>query len=276
MSCTTTTELEAMAEHEWKEEEIDRKRNKLEELEHSISDFDNDDPDIARLYSMASGKARHLARRLICWRGDFERGQEILGTAAQHEIMTVRKRRLLDDDLSEFNGAWKGIVGRSEDSMYYALASGDHELQREAAEESLALPEEYLAVFPQQAPLFYFTKALAATIIDDGNAEELLAETVHNTEIIDGYEITGPYNIYAEPGDGITEPGLFAALEGIITGDEDAIVDGIEMHAEFFSNDALAEDDVDIRALGMLVLARQHGYDIDIPSSHVPEQLVSP
>lgn len=254
---------------------IDKRRNKITDLEESakeqFKELDGDSDESVRQasnirYSLGNSYLGLVERLLQTPDPDTIEIREAFGKSADNFIESIRIVRTSKPDVQDNQGLWSELPYNGWRALYSTLLSKDSHRQDLAAEETFAIPEEYVEVYAKKAPKYYYAKALAATVMDDDRAADFLTltrDTAADHPTLEDVE----------------EPGLLDALEAIHEDDEAAVNDGIETHIEHFRDDQEAhnlEPDMypDFRGAAMTILARERGLDVPARDPNVPEIII--
>lgn len=199
--------------------------------------------------------------------GDIETAREHFSLASREYRTSVREARKREGDLHTFRNIPMTLVN----GVYSAALAGNGELARTLSGEILELPpemrpphefvDESVTFHPDK---YYLARCLAGAVldrVDQADLEELEA-----------------INEDKPPVDALYGQAILDFARGLDE-DEPALVErGVESMLEHHDRELDEENVVDVlmcpQATALLVLARQRGYDVEIDSEFVPEDLV--
>lgn len=211
----------------------------------------------ARFY--AAALFREAAEMMFCEDGDDQAVREAL------QMSAVQYRKSVEVILDNYKQvAEQRLVDAPdilEDALVTAAVSHDDSIQREVANLALEISEFRSERYGWTDCQFYSLRTYASSLTEHPGAGPMLEKAQECDD---------------DPED-LFEPGIWTALQGVVTDDAALVRDGIDTHVTTLSERSdEGDDEIFFDGLAITLIARKHGHDITPDSPAIPEKLLAP
>jgi hypothetical protein len=243
-------------------EQIERFERSMTRSKWKLENQDLGEESVSRVHGSIGRKEENIGLyRLLL--GDVSAATERLEEAARRYALKYEHKQTYEAEEND-QATWQTQRSILERLTYAALLSRDDALVEETAAKVDEL-DAYRRQFPEMAHKYHYTTALARVAADADDQQECV--DAFSDSLADVKPDHQPYF-----------SSLSTILDGIVSGDEATVHDGLEAFLDDYDEDRNDDpeslsDRVSKRATALYLLAKRRGVDVDIESRYVPDCL---